>query len=412
MSAVAAAGSWTPLSVELGPACDAARVLAIGADGRMLAASTGCDDSARAATVLGVGRSGTPFRRAGQLAGRISSALQAADGGWLLTGNGRGLRVFDVTRTGRVSGSERLTEQPTRFSDVASSRSGMAAGAWVTRGRPRVLVRVRRAGSRRFGPQTTLATFPRDGTAGGVAVAVGRRGDVAVLWAAGRAVHARTRAAGARRFGPARRVGASDTRAAIAPVYSPGGRLSVIWSSSDGGEQQDRPARLRVAVLRPGERHFAGSLLPGVGISSELLFRSPAPRAVWAGDRVLVGYTGADTGVQVAELTARGTLAHVRTLDPRGNLEALAGSRSGAALVTWTQYPETFDDPRTLPFDARLHAAVRDPAGRFGAAEAVAPQGTVGAGAVLDPAGAHAVVGWRSVDPASPAGGMVERTLP
>jgi hypothetical protein len=62
-----AEGSWSPVSVELGPGCGSGSVLAIGSDAQTLAAWSGCTESSPAATTLGTGSPGEPFWRTGQL---------------------------------------------------------------------------------------------------------------------------------------------------------------------------------------------------------------------------------------------------------------------------------------------------------------------------------------------------------
>ena len=412
-----AQGAWSPVSIELGPGCGSGSVLAIGSGARRLAAWSGCTESSPGAITLGTGRPGEPFRRTGELRGRIESVRPAARRGWLLTtvgSSGRGLRAVDVTAAGRVRDTTPLTDRALRFADAESTGGGTAAAAWVTVVTRRLQVRVRRPGVRRFEPPVTLSSFARDGSAGGVAVAVGPRGEIAVLWAAGASLRARIRPEGARRFGPALRVGPADTVATIAPVFTAGSRLAVIWQTADGGEEQDRPARVRVAALRAGERRFAGTLLAGDGVAREqAMFGGAHVQAVTVAGRAYVAYTGATTGVHVAELTARGTLRRVQSLDPRGVLTALSGSSTGAALVSWTHLPRTFDDPGTFPHDAQAHAAVRVPGARFGAAEAVGPEGTIVTGTVLARSGDRAALSWRDVDPAAPPrSGSSERTIP
>ena len=393
----AAPADWSPVVLDGGPGCSSGSVLAVGRDGRMLAGWEGCTASP-SGTVLGTAAPGQTFVQTGALRGRIASVTPDADGAWLLATagpNGRGLRASDVTTSGRATRTTTLTTRALRFADVASDRRGRVAAAWVTNVSRRLQVRVRAGATRRFGRPVTLATFARDGIAGGVGVAVGPRGDLAVLWAARGSILARIRAAGARRFGPARRVGPSATLATIAPVLGADGRLSVIWHSADAGEEQNRPARVGIGVLTRGRRFV--SRLPAEAVSRERSAYGGEPvQAVTTGRRIIVAYTLAGTGLHTAELTARATLTTRQRLDDNGVLATLTAS-STAALVAWTHLPESFDTPGSSPADAQAYGAAW--AGRrFGAGEAVGPPSTIATRAAL---GSRAVVSWANVDPAT-----------
>jgi hypothetical protein len=408
-AAANAASAGAPWSiVESGRPLDGSA--AVSRDGRVLAVGTTCDAAGCSAS-LETHEPGGALLRAGEVPGRPVAFAPLRDGTALLVTTSpqhRGLRAADVTMAGKVVRSTVITGRFTRDAIAASNQHGTTAIAWLTSRLPHQLrVRVRRRDSGAFEPARTIASFPREGVFGGADVAVGPRGEIAVAWAAGGSLVARVRDPRARRFGPLLRAGRSDRLAKVAAAFTTGGRLVTIWSSADGGEEQNRTALVRVATRQPGAMRFTSSHKLGVGAAREplALARGTAVQAMGAGSTAMVAWTTASLRTRIASVTAAGTVTGARTIDPDGVLVDAVGSASRRVLVAWTHDP--------LGAGAGAQAVIAPPGGRFGPGEPVGPAGSWATGAALDRAGTRALVTWGAGDPViAPRWGLAERRLP
>lgn len=394
----------------LGSDVDTAGVVALASDGRVLSAGVACDEE-RCTSPLATRAPGEGFRPAGELPGVTAAFAPLRDGGALLVTTlptQRGLTATDVTATGSVVRSTVLIRRFARNVMAASNRDGTTAVAWLTNRLPqRLQLKTRERDGTQFGRARTLATFAREGDLGGGAVAVGPRGEIAVLWASGGSLVARFREPGARRFGPLLRAGRSDRVARVAAAFTSRGRLVTIWSSADGGEEQNRTAIVRVAARAAAAGRFTPPHKLGEGAAREpLMFaRGTAVRAVAAGSTAMVAWTTASLRPRIAAVTTAGTVSGARGIDGRGVLADAAGSTSRRVLITWTH------DPLGAVPEAR--AVVSKPGGRFGPGEPVGPAGSWATRAALDTAGTRALVTWVAGDPViAPRYGLAERALP
>ncbi|HET8953442.1 MAG TPA: hypothetical protein VFN44_23165 [Solirubrobacteraceae bacterium] len=395
---------------EAGPDIPPAVPVSLAPDGRALAAGSDCDETA-CSTLLTTHAPGGPFLPAGRVPGRLQASTPLRAGAALVVTSplsSRGLTAFEVTSAGRPAGSAVLERRHATAAVAASDRHGTTAVAWLTSITPRQLrVRVRRRDGGTFSPARAVASFRRAEAFGGAAVAVGPRGEVAVLWASGGALHVRVLRPGARRFDPALRAGPSDRVARIAAAYTTGGTLAAIWSSADGGEEQNRAAVVRVSALRPGATRFSRHVRLGEGAGREtlLLAAGTAVRAVAAGRTANVAWTSRSLRVRLGTVHADGRVSAVRSLDARGVLADAVGSMTGRALIAWTHDP--------LGPDAGARAVLRATPERLGAIEPAGPTGSRATGAALDDRATRALVSWSAGDPVlSSRWGIAERRAP
>ena len=400
------AATWSVLESDSA----AGGVVALASDGRALSAGVACDEE-RCTTPLATRAPGEAFRPAGEVRGLTAAFAPLRDGGALLVTtplDRRGLTATDITSAGRVVRSTVLIRRFARAAMAASGRDGTTAVAWLTNRLPqRLQVRSRERDGTPFGRARTLATFAREGGFGGGAVAAGPRGEIAVVWASGGSLLARVREPGARGFGPLMHAGRSDRVAKVAAAFTTRGRLVTVWSSADGGEEQNRTALVRVATRAPAAMRFMPAHKLGAGAAREpLVFaRGTAVRAVAAGSTAMVAWTTASLRTRIAAVTAAGAVTGARTIDANGVLVDAAGSPSRRVLVAWTHDP--------LGAAASAQAVIAPPGGRFGPGEPVGPAGSWATGAALDRAGTRALVTWGAGDPViAPRWGLAERRLP
>jgi hypothetical protein len=212
---------------------------------------------------------------------------------------------------------------------------------------------------------------------------------------------------GARRFGPELRAGRSDRVAHTSAAYTAAGTLAAIWTSADGGEEQDRTAIVRVAAMPAGARRFARVRRLGEGADREtLLFGyGTGVRAVAAGRTANVTWTSRSKQVRLATVHADGTVTAVRTLDAGGVLVDAVGSTTGRALIAWNHDP--------LGPDAGARAVLRVSPQRLGPIESVGPADSRATAALLDAGATRALVSWGAGDPVlSSRWGIAERRVP
>ena len=401
-----AAGTWSVLESDV----DTSGVVALAGDGRALSAGVTCDEK-RCTTPLATHAPGGPFVPAGEVPGLTVASAPLVGGGALLVTTSpqrRGLTATDVTAAGSVVRSTVLIRRVARDAMAASNRGGTTAVGWLTNRLPqRLQVRSRRRAGGAFGTARTLASFSREGGFGGGAVAVGPRGEIAVVWASGGSLLARVRETRASSFGPLLRAGRSDRVAKVAAAFTSRGRLVAIWSSADGGEEQNRTALVRVATRAPAAMRFTPPHKLGAGAAREpLLFaRGTAVRAMAAGSTAMVAWTTASLRTRIAAVTTAGAVTGARGIDANGVLVDAVGSPSRDVLVAWTHDP--------LGPAASAQAVISRPGGRFGPGEPVGPAGSWATGAALDRVGRRALVTWAAGDPVlAPRWGVAERRLP
>lgn len=401
-----AAKGWSVLESDAA----AGGAVTLGRDGHVVSAGVACDEES-CTTPLATRAPGEAFRSAGDVPGLAVAFAPLRDGGPLLVTTPlerRGLTATDVTTTGSVVRSSALTRRFTREAMAASNRNGTTAVAWLTNRLPqRLRVRSRGRDGTPFGRARTLASFAREGDFGGGAIAVGPLGEIAVVWASAGSLVSRAQEPGAHRFGPPRRVGPSDRLARIDTAFTARGSLVTIWSSADGGEEQNQPAVVRVALRRAGAMRFERHHKLGGGAAREplALARGTAVRAVAAGSTAMVAWTTATLRTRIAAVTAAGLVSGARGIDSRGVLADAVGSTSRRVLIAWTH------DPLGAGPEAR--AVISKPGGRFGPGEPVGPAGSWATGAALDRAGTRALVTWVAGDPViAPRWGLAERDLP
>jgi hypothetical protein len=267
-------------------------------------------------------------------------------------------------------------------------------------------VRVRHRDGGAFSRARTVARF-RDDDFGNAALAVGPGGEVAMVWASNGALHVRVLRRGSAGLGPALRAGVSDGMARIAAAYTAGGTLAAIWSSADGGEEQDRTAIVRAAALPTGAARFTRARQLGEGADREsLLFgHGTGVQAVAAGRAANLAWTSRSMQVRLATVHADGAVTAVRVLDARGVLVDAAGSTTGRALIAWNHDP--------LGPDAGARAVLRVSPQRLGPTKSVGPAGSRATAALLDDDATRALVSWGAGDPVlSTRWGLAERRIP
>lgn len=406
-AAVAAPGRTGWSVAELDAEAPPHDLLALSPGGGLLTAGPECGADA-CETVLAHRPPGGVLAVSGRIPGAPAAFARISGGAALVVTtplSRRGLTAVDVRATGAVGRSMEIARPYVRVAAAASNGTGATGVAWLTNRLPqRLRIRTRGRDRARFGPARTIARFTREGDFGGMAVAVGPRGEVAVLWASDGALRARVAHVGERGLGPALRVGRSDTRARPAAAFSAAGTLAAIWSGADGGEEQNRTAVVRVAARPLGARGFTRARTLGGGVDAETLAFAggAAVRAFAAGRTVNVAWTSRSRRVKLATVHANGAVTAVRALDARGVLADAAGSVTGRALITWTHDP--------LGPDAGARALLRVSAQRLGATEPVGPAGSRATGAVLDGTATRALVTWAADAPAR--WGTAERRLP
>jgi hypothetical protein len=284
--------------------------------------------------------------------------------------------------------------------DVAANGAGIVLAGWAASGggtctTSSIRVALRRPGASAFGAPVTLRGSGRNETP---SVAVGQGGDLLVAWARrigeGRTViEARVRRAG-EGWSAVARLGEGTVAGPIRTAMLQNGRAIVAWGTQSINESTGLRASFRVATRPAGAATFSATqTLEQVATGVQYLPRLGPVLAV-AGREVLVAWTGNDGGtawrVRVARSGASGRFGAAQTVAPAGTvLGDLAALPDGTAVVAWSGL-----DDEALPV-AGIGAAVRRAgAPAFGAAEAVNPAALRLPVAALDPVSRRPTVAW------------------
>ena len=284
----------------------------------------------------------------------------------------------------------------------------------------RRLVLLKRPAGRRFGRATVVDEHPAcvpgvcagDYLTGGLAVAIGSRGDLVVAWEDGGAVKARVHRAG-QRMGPVVRLGKGYETTVHAAVSSRGAAW-VAWQSfpADGGTGRGsltirlavRPARAR-AFRSPREldRVHPTYVLTGGGHTRLALDPRGAGFVAWSHP------VGDTTQVRLASFDREGRRIGARTLSASGTkarLDDLVTSRRpGEALALWTRETVTEEHNASRPMFGLI-----DTRGAYADERIVSASEQVGsAAASFDPVTGAATIVWPHF--VTPAPGMPGRAV-
>lgn len=275
---------------------------------------------------------------------------------------------------------------------LASNLRGRSAVAWIDGRRAgTAAVRVRLAGERgRPGRRITL------GRADGITdvdVAVGPRGQVAVLWSEDRGsrrrVVARVRDRGGRRFGRVLRLGRHAGLARIDAAYLSSGRLAAVYWSQDPGEEASRPPEVRWASVGRSARRVSARGLLDAGSVAERPQGDVHVRATPEGAVTLYAVPVAPdrSEIRTAASGRSGRFGAPEVLAPEGVWGDLAEGASGALLATWAR--------REGSAAMAVWAAAGSPGGAFGLPEEVAREEVAGApSAAFSPATGRPTAVW------------------
>jgi hypothetical protein len=282
-----------------------------------------------------------------------------------LTGPTR-LAVAFGTTTGSFGSTRRIVDERALggLPRLAVNARGDAAVAYYRNlggTNNRVMVSLRRAGGS-FGAPFQIA----HGRIRSVAVAVGPRGDVLVVWDARGTIQARYKGPSSAGFQPIETISSDPTFfAQIQASVTDGGRCYVAWSAkflSEGGSQG--PVFDEVAVRPSGHRFRAAQRLERDG---ESFAQRPVALALTGSRDASVAWTGFDgtnARVRVASTDPSARFGAPQDVSPAGRDGVVSdlAAAGGTRLVVWDNGG----------FDAnQVFASVAAPGAAFGAAEAV-----------------------------------------
>ncbi len=251
-------------------------------------------------------------------------------GGSVVIALGTGTGAFGRLRT--------LTSAPDSFPMGLATDAHGDVAAVVASGRTRT-VYLRRAGTVAFkvALRFTLSTLGRD-----AAVAVGRKGDLLVVWEDRHVISARHVGATGH-SGPVHRIG-DGVQSTLRPLVDDDtGRLSVAWETQRVAEgDAGTPATYRFSTAAPGHgfgpQHTVSVVTP-TGTGREV--SPPALRLLPDGTgralRAFVGYGGGHYVVRALEVD-QGHLGAPRTLSSPSEDSVLADAATdgaGRAVVAW-----------------------------------------------------------------------------
>jgi hypothetical protein len=260
---------------------------------------------------------------------------------------------------------------------LAGNRSGDLAAVWsqAAGDHDHVELAIRHPGHR-FGLPHTLRG---SGALTDVVAAVGDRGDRVVAWqraardSKGRlhyTIEARLQRPG-HHLGSVLRLGSSRGAADLAAAIAPTGRVYLVWSEHDGGEEVNEPPAFWAAIAAPSDFSF--------GAAPQLL-RAPAAAAPQGTPHVAVDAAGdavaafslpvdnVTTMVEVATAAAGAPFGAPFPVAEEGILEDLAVGADGRAVVVWDGAHGATYHPRSV--FASLRPALGSP---FSAPETVSP---------------------------------------
>lgn len=326
-----------------------------------------------------------------QLAGAPTGLVRSGDRSFLLTRR-TVQRVLLTHLTGKGGAIGRRVTAHAADHALASNLRGRGAVAWIDSRRfQAAAVRVRLAGRRgRLGRTTTLG---RADDISDVDVAVGPRGQVAVLWSEDRGsrrrVVARVRDRGARRFGRLLRLGRHAGLAEIDATYLTSGRLAVAYWSQDPGEEASRPLEVRWASVDRSARRVLARALLDRGSVAERPLGAVNLEATPEGATVVYAMPAAPDRSEIRTASS-GPLGHFgapAVLAPAGALGDLVQGPTGTLLAVWAR-AEGF--VRTA-----VEAAVKPLGGGFGASEEVSREEVAAApSAAFSPATGRPTAVW------------------
>jgi len=266
---------------------------------------------------------------------------------------------------------------------IAVSRRGAIAVAWVEthgrfRDRYRLRLRVGQVGGR-FGPPRALGDLGAIEHPGitSVALAWGRGGELVVAYPRTRPIRGRSvRAVEVLAGRPDRRLrrhalGPREGITDVEAAASPSGRVVVAWGSQDGGEEPNRPFVVRAAIREPGRRRFTAARILDPGGGIQ-------ERPV---GRLAVALAGDGTGYAAWSAVRSGRRPFTHPVlaatappgAPFGAPEQLDTDGAVGGLAARAD-GRAFVTWTLQPLGRRVLAALREPgAMRFAAAEEVAP---------------------------------------
>ncbi|HEY7074910.1 MAG TPA: hypothetical protein VH418_06065 [Solirubrobacteraceae bacterium] len=332
-----------------------------------------------------------PLRGSGVVAliSRVHVGLQATIRPWLATGApGRRLRL------------RQQLGAPGTFSlvrGVASNRRGDVAGVYITCNsrcsRQRVTLAAWPAGARRAHLRS-IAALPANGQDYvQAAVALDARGRLVVAYGNRRLVGVR-RGTVRGRLGRAQRLArVSRPVTAITAAISDAGAALVGWAAQ--GVAATAPARFGAAVAPSARRRFRPRALERWPGGANESVRGTPIRAVAAGGRLSLGWTGAERGLYVTRLAdvVGGAVGAPQTLTAPGldvELSDLAAAPSGRAIAVL----QVADPNRSR---SAVYASER-PAGAAASGALIrvsdGSRQVGGARVALDPGGGRAVAAW------------------
>ncbi len=275
---------------------------------------------------------------------------------------------------------------------LSSNRDGLMALVTGHAGTRNVFVR--RPGASSFAARLRIKVSSR---ARDASVAVGRRGDLLVVYEDAHEI--RVRHIGPRgTIGAVHRLGAG-VQSRLQPLVGDDGRLAVAWESQRVNEgEAATPAIVSFATAAPGRGFGAARPIATAGrIGAGRYVATPGVRLLAAGDDALLAYTGFDgTNYTVQAAQVRG--GHVGTaerLSPTG-LDAVLGDAAatpaGRQVVAWRAGVAGADP--SAPHTPLLASVRGAGATAFGPAEAIGP---ADADVLLEPAVAIDPVGGAAI---------------
>ena len=315
----------------------------------------------------------------------------------------RRVRVVFGSTSGRF-GHERTiyTAPPAAFSitRMAASKRGhvVVVRRDTDRNRRSRIVLVERRPGGRFGRARVVSDDPCNvpscryfyGGGSDVAVAVGDRGDVVVVWEQGWWLMARVRRRGGR-LGPAVRLGTYDRiQGGVRSAVSPEGAVWVAWMDHPVGSGGG-PMSIKLATGRAGAREFAPTRVLDHVRDMQFTNYQRVRLVLDPSGTAFAAWNG--PGPKLAEIDPAAAPPRMRRLARSGEVLALAaGQRPGDALVAWTTTVDHLAGTR------RLIASVST-AGGFTGGEVIASGTYIGSTvAGFAPADRTPIVLWGEQD--------------